>query len=473
MNVAQTRGLKAATGDGGTAHGPGKAPLPLQIRLGWGLGSMPITILNLSSNVLLLRFMTDSLGIAAVVAGLIFAGAKVWDAVTDPLMGVLSDRITTPWGRRLPWLASGGLLCALTVVALYTTPDLNGMALLIYLAAMLLLFRTAYTMFNIPYIAMAVELTPSYHERTQLMSFRVVFSSFGSLIGLSLGPAMLAWWGATRAGHARMAWVLAGIAVVSFVVCIWSLRQAPQTTQQLQQPPLKEQFRSALENVPFLWLMASKMLYFLTLAVSVSTTAYFTKHVLEASDELLGIYLGFMSVVLILSQPAWLFAARRLGKRNGYVIAAALYGFAHFSWWFAGPGEPTGLVLLRSAFIGLAGGGTFLLTQAMLPDALEFDHLRTGLRREGAFTGLYVLVEKLSGALGVAFVGVLLGAMGYIEATEGQRVEQTESALLGLYLCIAVLPLALQAISIAAIARYNLSEQELERLRSVAKRKPA
>ena len=188
MNVAQTRTLKAATGAGGTADGPGGAALPLQIRLGWGLGSMPITILNLSSNVLLLRFMTDSLGIAAVVAGLIFAGAKVWDAVTDPLMGVLSDRITTPWGRRLPWLASGGLLCALTVVALYTTPDLNGMALLIYLAAMLLLFRTAYTMFNIPYIAMAVELTPSYHERTQLMSFRVVFSSFGSLIGLSLGP---------------------------------------------------------------------------------------------------------------------------------------------------------------------------------------------------------------------------------------------------------------------------------------------
>ena len=365
------------SGDGST-EGPRGAVLPLKTGLGWGLGSMPITILNLSSNVLLLRFMTDSLGIAAVVAALIFAGAKVWDAVSDPLMGVLSDRVTTPWGRRLPWLASGGLLCALTVVALYTTPDLSGMALLVYLAAMLLLFRTAYTMFNIPYIAMAVELTPSYHERTRLMSFRVVFSSFGSLIGLSLGPFMLAWWGATRAGHARMAWVLASIAVVSFVVCIWSLRQAPQTTQPLQQPPLKEQFRSALGNVPFLWLMASKMLYFLTLAVSVSTTAYFTKHVLVASDELLGIYLGFMSVVLILSQPIWLFVARRLGKRNGYMIAAALYGIAHFSWWFAGPGEPTSLVLLRSAFIGLAGGGTFLLTQAMLPDALEFDYLRTG-----------------------------------------------------------------------------------------------
>lgn len=443
--------------------------LPLATRLGWGLGSMPMTIVSLSSNVLLLRYMTDSLGVAAATASLIFAAAKVWDAISDPVMGALSDRIWTPWGRRLPWLLVGGLLSTAAVAALFSAPDWSGTPLLIYLAVMLLVFATAYTMFMIPYIAMPAEMTPSYHGRTQLMSFRVVFSSFGSLIGLSLGPALLAWWGATRAGHAKMAWLLAGIAAASVIVCVWSLRNAPQTTQQLKQPPLKEQFRSALGNVPFLWLMAAKLIYFLSLALSVSTFAYFTKHVLQVTDELLGLFLGVQSIVLIAAQPAWLYVARHWGKRNGYVIAAALYGLAHFSWWFAEAGEPNSLVILRAVVIGVAGGGTFLLTQAMLPDALEYDYLRTGLRREGAFTGLYVLVEKLSGALGVAFVGILLGTMGYVEATDGQRVEQPDSALLGLYICIALLPLVLQAISIAAISRYDLSEQRLQRLRSTAK----
>ena len=380
---SRQRYVRTSTGDGRTAAGSAGTTLPLQTGLGWGLGSMPITILNLSSNVLLLRYMTDSLGIAASVAGLIFAGAKVWDAVSDPLMGVFSDCVSTPWGRRLPWLATGGLLCVAAVVALYTTPDLSGTLLLIYLLAMLLVFATAYTMFNIPYIAMAVELTPSYHERTQLMSFRVVFSSFGSLIGLSLGPALLAWWGATRAGYARMSWVLAGFAVVSLMVCIWSLRNAPQTHQQLQQPPLRQQLRSALENVPFLWLLAAKMVYFLALALSVSTLAYFTKHVLQVSDEFLGLFLGFQSVVLIFSQPLWLGVARRWGKRNGYIIAAALYGVAHFSWWFAGPGEPISLVILGGLFIGLAGGGTFLLTQRCCPDALRNMTIANGFRRRG------------------------------------------------------------------------------------------
>jgi GPH family glycoside/pentoside/hexuronide:cation symporter len=149
------------------------------------------------------------------------------------------------------------------------------------------------------------------------------------------------------------------------------------------------------------------------------------------------------------------------------MLAGTCYGLAHFSWWFAGPEEPVALILARAVAIGLSGGGTFLLTQAMLPDAIEFDHHRTGLRREGVFTGVFVFVEQAAGALGVAIIGFFLAALGYVATTEGRVVPQPDSAILGIYICMAILPLVFQAIAILAISRYDLTAEKLAGMRAL------
>jgi GPH family glycoside/pentoside/hexuronide:cation symporter len=441
----------------------------LRLRIGWGLGSLPGSALSVTANVLLMRFMTDTLGISAALGSSVFAFAKLWDAVNDPLVGAFSDRVSTPWGRRLPWILLGGLLSALVVVAAFAVPIQAGAGLIVYMGVAMLLFATTYSLLMIPYLAMPAEITSSYHGRTQLMSFRVLFSSAGSSLGLTVGPMLLHQWGATRDGHARMALVIASIAALCTILCVWLIRDAPRTARPAEPPPaLVAQLRSALSNRPFVWLLVAKTLYFVTLAFTLTTFAYFTKHVLKASDAWLGSFLLVQSLSVVVSQPLWLRVARTLGKQRGFMLAGACYGLAYFSWWFAGPDEPVALIFARAVAIGIAGGGTFLLTQSMLPDAIEYDYHRTGLRREGVFTGVFVFVEQAAGAVGVAIIGLVLASMGYVPATEGRVVEQPPDAILGIYVCMAILPLVFQAIAILAISRYDLTAGKLLEMRARA-----
>lgn len=443
--------------------------LAWRTRIGWGLGSLPGSALAVTANVLLMRFMTDTLGIAAALAGTLFATAKLWDAFVDPLIGTASDRLSTPWGRRLPWIFVGGVLAAVAMVAGFWAPIVQGPGLLVYMTVVLLLFATSYSMLMIPYLAMPAEIEPSYHGRTQMMSIRVLCSSAGSTLGLGLMPVLLSYWGATRSGHFRAALLIAAISIVAILACVWLLRDVPRTLAVAStQPALREQLRSALSNRPFVWLLTAKFLYFVVLAFSITTFAYFTKHVLKTSDAWLGTFLTVQSVAVVASQPVWLRLSRVFGKKSGFMVAGLLYGLGHLSWWFATASEPVALILARAVAIGVAGGGTFLFMQAMLPDALEYDRLRTGQNRAGVFTGIFVFVEQASGALATAAIGILLGLMGYVAATEGRMTEQPESALLGVYLCMSVIPFVLILISLAAMSRYDLTEQSLAAIRERA-----
>ena len=208
-------------------------------------------------------------------------------------------------------------------------------------------------------------------------------------------------------------------------------------------------------------LILVKFLTLMSLGVQ-AVFAFFFAHVLKLSDSALGTYFLFSSLALIASQPLWLWALRRTGdKKRVYMIALAIGIPGFLSWLLAAPGDPAVLMYLRAIVIGISGGGAILMGQSMLPDTMEYDYRRTGLRREGIFSGIYTTVEKLAGAIGVAFVGAVLSASGYVAGRGGATV-QPDSAIQAIYLIMGILPATISALGMAGLLFYNLSEARLK-----------
>lgn len=159
--------------------------------LSWGLGSLGVAILFNTQNVLLTRFMTDEMGIAAGTAGFLLLVTKLYDAITDPLMGFITDHTESRWGRRRPWIFIGGVGAACSFIYLFNAPTSIGPIIGIFIG--LIAYSTFYTMFNVPYLSMPAEMSNIPSERTTLMSWRVRAIGLGQLIGSALAPVMVFW----------------------------------------------------------------------------------------------------------------------------------------------------------------------------------------------------------------------------------------------------------------------------------------
>ena len=438
-------------------------PLPLKVCIGWGLGTLgPVTVLT-ATNVVLLRYLTDYVGIAAGVGASLIAFSKIFDAFIDPALGALSDRTQSRWGRRRPYLIVGSALLAIAVIAIFSVPDFAEVRLrTIYVGAILLFYAVAYSLFTIPYLSMPAEMTGSYQERSRLMSWRVYAVGVSQIIASVLGPKLLGALGGDETSYFWMALSFVPIILGSAWIAFAATSKAPFTERVVHvHYPFSEQVRSVLANRPFLVLILVKFLTLMSLGVQ-AVFAFFFAHVLKLSNSALGTYFLFSSLSLIASQPLWLWLLRRTGDKKQVYIVALLVGIPAFiSWLLAAPGDPSIYMYLRAIVIGVSGGGAILMGQSMLPDTMEYDYRCTGLRREGIFSGIYTTVEKLAGAIGVAFVGAVLSASGYIAGRGGATV-QPDSAIHAIYLIMGILPATIGALGIAGLLFYNLTEARLK-----------
>ena len=441
-----------------------KGHLPARICASWAMGSAGIAVMANVFGTLLLRYMTDYLGIAAGLAGLIIALSRLYDAVADPVIGAVSDRWQSRIGRRRPFLLVGAFICPISIIAMFSPPDFSNRASTeIYMLIVVLVFGTGYSIWQVPYMAMAAEMTDNYKERSRLFGFRLFGGTLGQLLMAIFGPWLLILLGGGRAAYAGMGGALGGVIFVSFLICYTGTRRAPFHVRSAEKAAfsLGRQFHLVMRNKALLILLCIESLGFVGIAAAASLLPYLVKYVLHVSDAWIGVFLLLNTAGLMIAIPGWLWVGRRFEKKYVAMAGSALYGAGCLIWLLARPGENNIELAVPIIIQGCGTAGSVMFRQSMFIDTIEYDYRVSGIRREGVFTGLFSLCDKTFSALGLFLVGALLGAAGYLASINNSVSVQPESAVTATRLIFALAPAFTSFCTIILLTQYDLTERKL------------
>lgn len=432
-----------------------------RLYLGWGVGSLgTITMIN-SIAALYLFFLVSVIGLDPVLAGTLIFASKLVDVISDPLMGWLSDRTNTRWGRRRPYMAGASVLCGLSMGLLFTLPDIASNTLLAtWILVLLVVYTLALTAFNVPYLAMPAEMTDDYHERSRIMAYRAFFLVSGSFMGTAGSGLLLNAWGRDASAYASVGWILGGIVVFAMLASAIGTRRARQTRYKPVSIPLANQVRLVFLNRPFLILGSIKAMQFLQLASTTTVTLFFFATVYGLAEELLFPFGAAITAGSILGLKMWLVILARTDKRTMFVMALILNSLGFLSWLAADAGDPLWMLVLRAGYLGLCAGGIIMCSQSMITDVIDYDRRLSGINREGIFSATFSFIEKTTYALGPLIIGLLLAAFGY-DASIPRGEPQPEGARLAVMLGMVWIPVACTLGQLIMLRAYRLDEQTL------------
>lgn len=423
------------------------SPLKRPLLLAYAAGSIGSGLFSTVPGLLLLFYLTDTLGVAASLAGLAILIPRIWDIVTDPLVGAWSDRTRSRWGRRRPFLLAGALLLPPGFIALFSAPVGDPSLSFAWVLVAFVWATGAFTLFQIPYASMPAEMTADYHERTRVVAHRMAFLPIGILAGGALAPMLIKASGGGPAGYRVMAVTLAIIAAVAMSVAFFGTRSAPQLPAPSESAGLREQIRVALSHRPYRRLLLGFAVQNIGIGAVLAAVPYYCHYTLRGGEAAVTVL--FVSLVgpAIVAMPLWMAVSRRFGKRVGYILATVLFAGCALSLLSAAPGR-LALVAAQVGVLGVGFAGLQVFPFAMLPDLVDDDAAVTHQRREGIFTGLWFVGEKGGLTLGAWLVSQVLATTGFVERRAGELVTQPEAALVGVLVATAVVPAACALLSL-------------------------
>lgn len=430
-------------------------------KISYGLGDMGNNVAYGAVGFFLVFFLTDVAGISPLWAGYIFMIIRAWNAVCDLIMGVISDHTKTRFGRRRPFLLFGAIPLGVAFALLWLVPFSGNTQLIIYYTLIGILFNTLYSLVAIPYNALLPELSQDYDERTSISGYKMAFSFVGSLVsamGVSFivdtifpGKAMYA------VSYPIMGKVLAFVLIVCILAAFFGTKERVEPKASEKQENIWKALKSLLKLKEYKLVLGVFIFSMVSFDIIMALYIYFMKYSLEVSDSLTSIFMAIPLVTAVLVTPMWVAISNKIGKQKTYIISA-IYSLIPLLGCLFIPAGNIPVIIVATILIGVGISASQILIFSILPDVVEVDEAKNGVRREGVIYGATMLLYKIGSAIIVAGVTASLGIFGYIQSSGSTIVTQPASAIFGIRLLICCAPALCIILSVIFIKKLSLGK---------------
>jgi GPH family glycoside/pentoside/hexuronide:cation symporter len=433
--------------------------LSVKQKMGFGVfdlgGNMFFTVMGFWC----LNYLTDTVGLAAALAGTAVMIGKLWDAVTDPLMGFISDRTHTRWGRRRPYLLFGALPMVITMWLFFTSPGIENPLLLAGWAALtLMLVNTAATVINIPYSSLTPELTGDYHEQSSLNGFRFGFAVFGTIIGAAAVQPIVGLFSDKVRGFSVLGLLLGGLIALTTLLTFFGTRERPHKKEDLPREGFFATYKAVFTNRPYVILLITYALHLMALTFLQNILVYYTKYV-YLREEMATVAMVILLLTAMVCIPISVLVSKRIGKKRTYQICFGIIASTCILIFALGHILGLNFFLGIMVYAGIGIGFSYVAPFAMVPDTIEFDAVKSGERKEGAYYGIWTFTSKVGQSLSVFLSGIILALGGYVA-----DAVQSAGSILAIRLIVGPIPAIIFIGAIVLIQTYPLDERTYEKM---------
>ena len=431
--------------------------LPLRTKLLFSTGdlstSIPLAILMFFQ----LYFLTDVAGLRPDYAGWAIGASRLWDAVNDPLFGLMSDRIRTRWGRRRVLLLFGAVPLGISFMLMWIVPPFEQLGLAFYYALTFILFDTAFTIVHVGYNSLTPEMTSDYDERSSLNGYRMVFSISGTLGAIILATVL--GWSIT---DTRFLYMLLGISLgtVSIIppLVVFSITHEKPADELPPPLPFMESLKQTLSNHPFRMVMGLYLLSWTTASIQAAVLIYFANYHMRVPDQA-NYFVLVAEGSAILFIPLIVKISQHLDKRRAFIVGSiswvvVLLGIS------ALPSDQLVLAYILAALAGFGIATAYVVPWSMVPDVVEYDEVRSGQRREGSYYAFASFFQKLATAAALWGMGQALAFTGYITPPlSGPLPAQPQEAITAIRIFIGPIPALLLFLAVLFAWKYPITRE--------------
>jgi GPH family glycoside/pentoside/hexuronide:cation symporter len=442
----------------------------------YGSGDLGFSLTNTILNVYFALFLTDVVGVKPSIAAMAFFIGSTWDYVNDPIVGYISDRTHSRWGRRRPFLLFGALPFALAFTLLWWKPPLeSSVALAIYYSIAFAIYDTAATFVYMPYFALTPELTDDYDERTGLTSTRMFFSILGSLLAFTLPLWVVNGFHPEHAGRVLMMGALFGfVSALPLFLVFFGTRERPEFMNKEQTIGLKDSIKMTWQNKPFIFGLIMFLFNGVTMSIIQVILLYYVKYVVLRENQS-DMIMATIFVVAIIALPLWEWISRRLNKRWAYISGIAFLAVVLLILSSLTPQTGMVFIMVLCVLAGIGVSAMHVMPWAIIPDAIEYGEWKTGERQEGMFYSLITLAQKVASSIAIPLALLILQASGYI----ANSTTQPASAIFGIRMVAGPIPAFTLSMGILFTLLFPLGRENYKEItdqlkeRREAKNKPA